>query len=200
MKRILLVSTIVTTLAAAAIGSSLIAGNSPGSNERVSPNATAEPEGGKAVADGNGSQQTAPLLAESGRPPVPIVRKPAIPMPTERVAPQPNGDTTDAKDVISTDRKLAEPAPDPRSGNEGALPYANGDFRQTERFRDDPRPMPYPDYWVGRGEALRGDRIIISRGTERDVVVIPVDRHMVVIQGYRFERDWKRKKGKRDRD
>jgi hypothetical protein len=60
--------------------------------------------------------------------------------------------------------------------------------------------MPYPDYWVGRGEALRGDRIIISRGTERDVVVIPVDRHMVVIQGYRFERDWKRKKGKRDRD
>jgi len=31
-------------------------------------------------------------------------------------------------------------------------------------------------------------RIVISRGNQADYVEIPVDRHMIVIRGWRFER------------
>jgi len=135
-----------------------------------------------------------PVVAQSDRSPVPIVRKPAVPSTTDGVALSSNSDIQPIPDIPSNtqpnDRNFAgRPAPPALPPPRNVTSLANGDYDE----KSEGSAVPFSP-----GAARRQLRIVVSRGNQGDYVVIPVERHMVVIHGWRLESEGKRRGNDRD--
>lgn len=178
MKRTVLVVTITTTLAAAATAATLasiplFAGKAHG----VEPSASADTKAMdvKPAANPEGPERSSgTAVADSGRLPVPIVRKPNPPAAAEG---PPLSDRS--IDTSYADAPVPPDLPPPPSDRTMAM-------RSPETYTGPPA-VPWRDDRIT-------ERVVISRGYQSDYVVIPVDRHVVVIRGWRGG-----KEGKRDR-